>query len=188
MVTLNLRGRFVNSLLPRKIFWKAVAIGAVSSSSPGVSPVAGQPMMPRMLSIPVWRLERPAASSRAMTSGTFSSVTQRSWICWRVVTSAIGRPDARPASRVISPSSRACAALTMPLGMRTRIMKCPGVGRRWKTPTHLSRSLSSSPSVFQPSRAKRARSSCTSRPSFSAFIASMRFMVTPRGASAPRMP
>jgi len=39
-----------------------------------------------------------------------------------VVTSATLRPD----SFVISPRSRACAELTMPLGMRMRIMKCRG--------------------------------------------------------------
>src|SRR2546425_13024802 len=103
-------------------------------------------------------------------------VTQRGWIGGRVVMPAIGRREARPASSVISPSRRACAAVTMPFGMRTRIMKWPGVGRRWKPPTHFSRSLSSSPSVFPPSRGKRTRSSVTSRPSFSAFIASIRFM------------
>jgi len=75
--------------------------------------------------MPVCSVESPAASSRATIAGTRSSVTQRSWICWRVVTSAIGRPDARPASSVISPSRRACAAVTMPFGMRTRIMKWP---------------------------------------------------------------
>ena len=53
IVTLNLRGRFVNALLPRKIRWNAAAIGAVSKSSRGVRPVAGQPTMPRMLSMPV---------------------------------------------------------------------------------------------------------------------------------------
>ncbi len=53
MVTLNLRGRFVNSRLPRKMRWKAAAMDTVSMSSFGVRPVAGQPTMPRMLSIPV---------------------------------------------------------------------------------------------------------------------------------------
>jgi len=42
-------------------------------------------MMPRMLSIPVCKLDSPAASRRAMTPGTCSIVSQRSWICWRVV-------------------------------------------------------------------------------------------------------
>ena len=102
MVTLNFRGRLVNSLLPRKIRWNSRAIGAVSISSPGVRPVAGQPMIPRMLSIPVCRLESPAASRRAMISGTRSIVTQRSWSCWRVVMSAMLRPD----SRVICASRR----------------------------------------------------------------------------------
>src|SRR4030095_15245348 len=46
--------------------------------------------MPRMLSIPVCSDESPAASSCAMTSGTFSIVTQRSCTCWRVVMSAMG--------------------------------------------------------------------------------------------------
>ena len=64
----------------------------------------------------------------------------------------------------------------MPFGMRTRIMKWPGVGLRWKTPNHFSRSLSSSAMVFQPSRAKRTRSSETSSPSFSALSASILFM------------
>jgi len=119
IVTLNFRGRFVNALLPRKIRWNAAAIGAVSRSSVGASPVAGQPTMPRMLSIPVCRLERPAASRRAITSGTPSTVTHRSCTCWRVVTSA----TFLPLSLVISPSSRACAEVTMPFAMRMRIMK-----------------------------------------------------------------
>ena len=53
--------------------------------------------------MPVCKLESPAASSRAMTSGTPSIVIQRSCICWRVVTSAMFRPVAF----VISPSRRA---------------------------------------------------------------------------------
>jgi hypothetical protein len=116
----------VNSLFPTKIRWNSRAISAVSRSSFGVSPVAGQPMMPRILSIPVCRVVRPAASRRAITSGTPSMPSQRSWTCWRVVTSATFRPD----SFVISPRSRTCAAVTIPFGMRTRIMKWPGVGRR----------------------------------------------------------
>ena len=140
--------------------------------------------MPRMLSIPVCSDESPAASSRAMTSGTFSIVTQRSCTCWRVVTSMIGRPEARPASSVISPSRRACAAVTMPLGMRTRIMKWPGVGLRWKTPTHFKRSVSSGAIVFQPSRAKRTRSSVTSSPSFSALSVSILFIAPSRVVSS----
>ena len=172
IVTLNLRGKFVNALLPRKIRWNAAAMGAVSNSSCVVRPVAGHPTMPRMLSIPVCKLDSPAASSRAMASGTPSIVTQRSWICWRVVTSAMFRPVAF----VISPSRRAWAAVTMPLAMRMRIMKCPGVGFRWNTPTHFSRSLSSSAIVRHPSRAKRTRSSVTSRPSRSALSASILFI------------
>ena len=97
-----------------------------------------------------------------MTSGTRSIVSQRSWICWRVVTSAMSPPD----SFVISAEqARPAPRSSTPFGMRTRIMKCPGVGLRMNTPTHFSRSLSSSAIVFQPSRANRMRSSVTSRPS-----------------------
>ena len=186
MVTLNFLGRLVNSLLPRKMRWNSRAIGAVSMSSPGVRPVAGQPMMPRILSIPVWRLDSPATSRRRMISGTRSTVTQRSWSCCRVVTSAMVRPD----SRVSWASRRTCEALTTPFGMRMRIMACPGVGRRMKTPTHLRRSLSSSPMVFHPSRAKRTRSSWISRPSFSDLSASILFIGGHRraGGGARRRP
>ena len=51
------------------------------------------------------------------------------------------------------PRVRSCIALMMPLGMRGRIMKWPGVWRRKKTPAHLSRSLSPSVIVSQPSAA-----------------------------------
>src|SRR5215813_4004989 len=71
----------------------------------------------------------------------------------------------------------------MPLAMRMRIMKWPGVGRRMNTPTHLSRSLSSSPMVFHPSRANRTRSSWTSSPSFSALSASVLFIADLPSAS-----
>src|SRR5262245_21939220 len=82
----------------------------------------------------------------------------------------------RPVAFVISPSRRACAAVRMPLAIRMRIMKWPGVGLRWNTPTHFSRSLSSSAMVRHPSRANRTRSSVTSRPSRSDFSASILFI------------
>ena len=127
-----------------------------------------------------------------MTSGTPSMASQRSCTCCRVVTSAM----LRPVALVISPSRRACAVVTMPLAIRMRIMKWPGVGLRWNTPTHFSRSLSSSAIVRHPSRAKRTRSSVTSRPSRSAFSASILFTMCPllparsrrHAAHAPRTP
>ena len=134
------------------------------------------------------RLEarQPGSLEALMMSGTRSIVTQRSWSCWRVVMSAMVRPD----SRVSRLRSRTCVDVTTPLGMRTRIMAWPGVGRRMKTPAHLRRSLSSSPIVFQPSRAKRTRSSWISSPSFSALSASILFTagIPPASAAARRRP
>ena len=119
MVTLNLRGRLVKALLPRKIRWNARGDGRrLHQLARGEAGGRAADDPPDVVHA---RLERrqPRGASRSMTAGTVSMVTQRSWTCWRVVMSAMSRPD----SRVISARIRAWAAVTMPLGMRMRIMK-----------------------------------------------------------------
>src|SRR5262245_27765499 len=67
----------------------------------------------------------------------------------------------------------------MPLGMRMRIMKWPGVCLRKKVPHHFSRSRSPSSIASYPSSAKRGMSAPTSRPSRSFLISSILFTHPP---------
>ncbi len=99
--------------------------------------------------MPVWSETRPTAASRRQISGTSSMPNQRSCICWRVVKSAKPRPNSSESSA----TTRIWDEFVMPLGMRSRIMKRPGVWRRKKTPAHLSRSRSPSVIACQPSAA-----------------------------------
>ena len=120
--------------------------------------------MPRILSIPVWRLVRPAASSRAMTSGTPSMVSQRSWTCWRVVMSATFRPESG-GDLAEEPSLRRADDA---VGHADPHHEVPGRGPAVKHARPLEPLLVVvGDASSSPSRAKRARSSRTSRPSFS---------------------
>ena len=103
--------------------------------------------------------------------GTSAIASQRSWICWRVVMSA----SPRPCSLARAPSVLTWAASVRPFGIRIRIMKCPGVRLRRKTPHHLRRSTSPSEIASTPSSAKRGMSAPTSSPSFSALMTSILF-------------
>ena len=81
----------------------------------------------------------PAAVIRCRIAGASWIRIQRSWMFCREVMS----PALRPNSLEMRPIAASCSEVSIPLGMRSRIMKWPGVALRWKRPYHLSRSKSS---------------------------------------------
>ena len=76
-----------------------------------------------------------------MTSGTPSIVTQRSWTCWRVVMSAMFRPDS-PRDLAEEPHLRRGHDAVGHADAHHEVARA--WAGAWKTPTHLRRSLSSS--------------------------------------------
>jgi hypothetical protein len=85
-----------------------------------------------------------------------------------------------PNCSLISAMVLICAEFVMPFGMRTRIMKRPGVCLRKKTPAHFRRSRSPSVIASHPSAAYLGTSARISRPSFSLLYSSILFIASPR--------
>ena len=160
IVTLNLRGRLVNSLLPSSRCVNSSAIGVASNSSLGVIPPTGQPQTPRTLSIPVCMVVRPTASSCRQISGTSPIVNQRICTCCRVVRSQKPWPNWSESCGDHPP----LAEFMCPAVERIRSMKLPGVCLRKNRPRHFIRWVSSSVICFQsPEAAWRSMSVRISR-------------------------
>ena len=119
MPTLNLRGRFVKALFPTNIAVKSRATGEASSSSFGVRPNAGQPMMLRMLSMPVCSVtsptvEQPVQDLRHVLDAEPAQLHL-------LPRGDVDQP--RPMRLARSPMARSWPAVVTPFGMRSRIMK-----------------------------------------------------------------